>query len=34
LKCCCTIEGVYRHWKNGVPYPSMREAELMESMSR
>jgi len=32
LKCRCTIEGVYRHWKNGVPYPSMREAELMESM--
>lgn len=33
LKCRCVVDGVYRHWTNGVPNPTRRELDLLEDVS-
>lgn len=32
LKCLCIVEGVYRHWVNGVPNPTAKELGLLEEV--
>lgn len=32
-RCLCVADGVYRHWKNGVPIPTAFEAAMLEDVS-
>jgi hypothetical protein len=33
LKCQCKAAGVYRHWENGYPNPTMEELQLLDGLS-